>query len=232
MTFCSTLGGNMKSKTVLALIVAALLLVASGCLGAPTAWTGPSDGLRVGFYGDSMTQLAETGGGADQGPDAPHMLTDAMVAAGFQSSYSALIGATSPDLKSISYPAGTPAPQVVVVALGTNDLHAGYANPQTIISNIVTFINRMKPECAIIVNIEEIPIWGLSTYAPPYNRLLDKLAASRPDVVIADWNSEVQADPSLHQPDTVHESVAGQAAYRDLFVNSVLAHEPVNGVCS
>lgn len=219
----------MKAKFALTV---ALVLVATGCLSAPGPWTGPSDGLRVGFYGDSITQLSETGGGTDQGPSAPHLLTAAMVAAGFQSSYSALIGATTPNLMNITYPADTPGPQVIVVALGTNDLHNGYYNPQTIISNIVKLINRLQPECAIIVNIEEIPVWGLSTFAPAYNNLLDKLAASRPDVVIADWNSEVQADPSMIVPDNVHPDSAGQQAYRNLFVNSVIAHEPVHGVCS
>lgn len=223
----------MKSKVISALVIsAALMLIATGCLSGPSVWKGPSGGLRVGFYGDSMTQKAETGGGADQGPSAPHMLTDAMIAAGFQSTYSALLGAKSPDLTAITYPTGTPGPQVVVIALGTNDLHDGYANPQTLISNIVAFINRIKPECAIIVNVEAIPVWGLSTYAPPYNQLLDKLAASRPDIAIADWNSEVQANPSYLGVDNVHEVGDGLAAYRDLFVNSVIAHEPVNGVCS
>lgn len=222
----------MKGKIALSVATAILIFVTTGCLSTPSAWTGPADGLRVGFYGDSITQMSETGGGTSQGPDVPHQLTDAMVAAGFQSSYSAMVGAQSADLTNITYPDGTPGPQVVVVALGTNDLHDGNASPETVISNIVTFLDRMKAECSIIVNVEEISVWGLSTYAAPYNALLDDLAASRPDVVVADWNSQVQADPTLLKPDNVHPSLEGQVAYRDLIVDSVRAHLPVNGVCS
>lgn len=231
-SLCDILGGNVKVKIFSAVVVSALIFTATGCMGTPTPWTGPSNGLRVGFYGDSITQLSETGGGTDQGPDRPHMLTEAMVAAGFQSSYSALIGADTADLTNITYPPGSPAPQVVVIALGTNDLHDGYASPESVLSDIATFIDRMKPECAIVVNVAEIPTWGLSTYAPPYNSLLNDLAASRPDVVVADWNSQVQADPTLLELDNVHPDLAGKAAYRSLFVESVRAHLPVNGVCS
>lgn len=174
-------------------------------------------GDGVGIVGDSLTWGAETGGGF---PDpAPARLRDALDAAGYGSSIYSLIGFNTDLLADVT--AWPQTPDIVVVALGTNDSHNQSVPLDRYVTNIRTFLDRTPEACTVLVNINPAPAWDLDVTAPAYNAALEGLAAERPDAVVVDWASTAVAHPEYLSSDGVHGNEEGQAAYRQAIVGGV-----------
>lgn len=208
--------GHCRSALGVAALGAAGLVGA--CLPAPSPWLGTA-GVTVGVVGDSLVHHAELGPGGRPGD--PRRLSAELVAAGRRASVSSAVGADTPDLASITaFP--DPGAELLVVALGTNDMRAGLPIP-TAIANIEAFVAVIAPRCTVVVTIVDEPSWGLQELGPAFNAALVDLAAGRTDVVVADWASLAEANPGHLMPDGVHHTTAGQAAYRTLIVEGVAA---------
>ena len=195
------------------LVGAALLLGA--CQFPPTPWR-PSltpNGHDVGVVGDSLTWGAETGGGF---PDpAPARLRDALDAAGYYS----MSGFDTGFLADVTDWPQTP--DIVVVALGTNDAHNQSIPLDRYLTNIRSFLDRTPAACDVLVNINPATAWGLDVTAPDYNDALEGLGAERSDAVIVDWATIAIAHPEYLSSDGVHGNDEGQAAYRQAIVDGV-----------
>ncbi len=199
------------------LVGAALLLGA--CQFNPTPWRPSStpNGHDVGVVGDSLTWGAETGGGFPN--PAPARLRDALDAAGYGSSVYSLTGFHTDLLVDVtSWPQ---TPDIVVVALGTNDAHNQAVPLARYLTNIRTFLDRTPAACDVLVNINPATTWGLDVTAPDYNDGLEGLGAERADAVVVDWASIALAHPEYLSSDGVHGNAEGQAAYRQAIVGGV-----------
>lgn len=201
--------------SVLLVVVAALGV--AGCLPAPPAWVG-SSGPGVLVVGDSLVNGAQTGGGLDSS-DPDRFLDEALNSAGYRASVSKMIGASTGDLV-MAKPLPSPAPDVVVVALGTNDMHDGAVPVATAVGNIEAYLDEAGAVCSVVVTIVDEPSWGLDVTAPLFNAALVGLAESRPGVLVADWAAVVDGHPEFLGSDGVHHTVEGQAAYRALIVDA------------
>jgi hypothetical protein len=194
-----------------------LLALAAACLPPPPPWQGEV-GTTVGLVGDSLLRHAEFGPGR---PSGPGRLSGALVDEGYRASLTARVGAETSDLAPItSFP--DPGAALLVVALGTNDMHRGEA-VEVVIHAIDAFIEAIAPRCTVLVTIVDEPSWGLDVTAPPFNAALVALAATRGDVVVADWGAAVDVHPEYLRAGDVHHTDAGQEAYRRLIVDGVLA---------
>jgi hypothetical protein len=190
-----------------------LTLVAAACLPKPSSWYGDS-GPYVGVIGDSLVHAAETGGGLDP-DDTDRFVSQRLAQSGYRASVSAMIGAVTADLRTV---AAFPEPgfELLVLALGTNDMHDGAVPVDVAIGDIVTYLDAHTPACTALVTIVDEPSWGLDVTAPVYNAALADLATERADVIIADWAAVVDAHPEYLGSDGVHHTAAGQEAYRSL----------------
>jgi hypothetical protein len=200
------------------LVGAAFGALAVGCLPAPPPWLGET-GTTVGVVGDSLVRHAEFGPRGRPGD--PRRLSTALVDAGHRASLSSQVGADTPDLARITaFP--DPGADVLVVALGTNDMHRG-TPIETAVAAIDEFIDVIGPRCTVLVTIIDEPSWGLDVTAPPYNAALHDLAAVRGDAVVVDWGAVADLHPEHLAADGVHHTDSGQAAYRQLIVDGVSA---------
>ena len=98
-------------------------------------------------------------------------------------------------------------PGVIAVSLGTNDDPSAVSTFQ---GQVQTVLEAAGPRCVVWANIVRPPYAGVS-YAG-YNRVLARLASTRPNLRIVDWAGIVAADPSLLADDGVHATTAGYAA--------------------
>jgi hypothetical protein len=212
----------MKKSCVLGFTAIAVAVILTGCLPTPPAWTTPttSNGIYTGVIGDSLTVSTQNGTTLD-GPTGT--LTDDLTAQGFPTSISSIIGATTNDLNNVS-PFPTPGPTILVIALGTNDSNNGSVPLATSQSNLQNYLAASPAQCVYLVNINTLTVsWGLPTYGPPYNAMMQSLANnSNGRIDVADWTSEVDANPSyLDTSGGPHLSDAGIVAYRALLEGSV-----------
>jgi lysophospholipase L1-like esterase len=202
-------------------VLLSLLLVGlTACQFCPPSWTIPaeSNGLEVGVVGDSLTWRAETGGGFVR--PTPHYLTDELVGAGDDASVFGFVGFNTDALDDLTdWP--SPGPDIVVVALGTNDAHNRFVPVDRYTTNLTTFLDRTPSACSVLVTVIESPAWGLDVTAPAYNQSLRDLAATRPATVVVDWTSVAAAHPEYFVEDQIHTNEAGQAAYRALMLDGV-----------
>lgn len=201
-------------------VVLAFVVVLTSCQFHAPAWTAAPvpNGIDVGVVGDSLTYRAETGGGFST--PLPHRLTDDLTAAGYGSSVFGLVGFHTDVLDDLAdWPA--PAPDIVVVALGTNDAHNTFVPVDRYVTNLVTFLDRTPAACTVLVTVIQSPAWGLDVTAPAYNQALRDLAATRPATVVVDWTSVAAAHPEYFIEDQIHTNEAGQAAYRALMLDGV-----------
>lgn len=204
-----------RTATVVASVVVGVVLCVA-CLPPPSGWYGDS-GPRVGVIGDSLVQAAEAGGFQTNDPD--RFLSAAMAEAGYRTSTSAFVGATTSDLGVLlSFP--EPGPEISVLALGTNDMRDGRVAVETALGNIVGYLERRPVACTALVTIVDEPTWGLDVTAPLYNLALAALAGARDDVVVVDWGAVVDEHPEYLAPDGVHHTAEGQEAYRSLLVSA------------
>jgi lysophospholipase L1-like esterase len=207
---------------------AAAAAVAFGaCLLQPPTWTTPtsSNGDYTGVVGDSLTVLAQNGTTSNPTGQAGQLTTD-LTARGFPTSVSSAVGATTSDLSTMG-PFPAPGPTILVIALGTNDVGDGNQPTTplpTVQANIQNYLATSTAKCVYLVGVNTVTTsWDLPKYGPPYNAMLQSLAAaSNGRIHYADWASEVIANPSyLDASGGPHLSAAGVAAYRALIEASV-----------
>jgi hypothetical protein len=213
----------MKKSCVLGFTAIAVAVILTGCLPTPPAWTTPttSNGIHTGVIGDSITVSTQNGKISGIGPTGT--LTNDLTAQGFPTSVSSETGATTNDLNHVS-PFPTPGPTILVIALGTNDSYYGRIPLATSQTNLQNYLAASPAQCVYLVNINTLTAsWGLPTYGPPYNAMLQSLAKnSNGRIHVADWASEVDANPNyLDASGGPHLSDTGQAAYRALLEGSI-----------
>jgi hypothetical protein len=66
---------------------------------------------------------------------------------------------------------------------------------------------------------------GISYWVPDANRTLDRIAAGRENVEVADWHALVGRRPGLLHADATHPDLDGVEAYADLVERSFAALE-------
>jgi hypothetical protein len=201
-----------------------LLLAAvavAGCLGAGTPWTGA--GRRVGVVGDSQIYLVEHSKFGDN----DHHLTDALVSKGYQVSTSYMIGASTADLahfNSLTPFAGFPDPgaQIVVTALGVNDLRTDpnthkqltpIAQAEANYKAHLDALGHAGVSCDVLVEIPETTQESLDQIGVVWNAFLADQASARGGVVMP-WASTVAQHPEyVNSRDGIHETALGVFAY-------------------
>jgi hypothetical protein len=99
-------------------------------------------------------------------------------------------------------------PPVLVVSLGTNDDPSAVSSFQ---ASIGAVLDAASPgRCVIWANVVRPPYNGVS-YAG-YNRVLARLAAVQPNLIVLDWAGIVRSDPGMLASDGVHASPSGYEA--------------------
>jgi hypothetical protein len=201
------------------LLVASVVL--AGCLGAGSPWTGA--GPRVGVVGDSQVYMVEH----ESFGDDTHRLTDALVENGYQVSTSDIIGASTRDLaqfNSFTSFAGFPDPgaQVVVTAIGVNDLRTDPNTHEQLTpidqaeANYTTYLDALGQagvSCDVLVEIPETTQQSLDQIGPVWNAFLADQASARGGVVMP-WASTVAQHPEyVNSRDGIHETALGKFAY-------------------
>lgn len=198
-----------RQLAVARLIPVILVFVAVGCLPSPTAWVG--DGTRVAVAGDSLVFAAEYGNDPGLGTQ---FLTDQLNASGRSAAISAALGASMGDLTQ-SWP--EPGPEILVVGLGSNDMHDGQVPLVDALEHLDAHLARYEGACTVLIGIAESTPWQLDVYGPALNAAL----AQRADIFV-DWAAIVEAQPDLvDSVDGVHMPPAGRQAYRDAIVAGV-----------
>jgi hypothetical protein len=99
-------------------------------------------------------------------------------------------------------------PSRLVVELGTNDSPDQSAQFAGYVRHVLALAGANR--CVVWVNIHRPPYNGIS-YAG-YNRALDQVAASSPNLAVVDWNGMVNANPALVGGDGVHATPDGYRA--------------------
>jgi hypothetical protein len=204
----------MKGKVGLAAAGAAALLVACQ-LGV---WMGSPDDPAVVVIGDSLIFQAEGNYGFD---DQRH-LAQALVDAGYQAHVTGFIGWTMPGGYTDLWPSvpSPPEPDVLVIALGTNDSHDGQiplAESQAALQ--AWLAEAASVPCVVLIEVNENAVaWGLHESGPPYNDMLAQEALAHPQAFTVPWSP----DPALMDPEQIHfAGEAGRAAYRQAILDGV-----------
>jgi lysophospholipase L1-like esterase len=92
--------------------------------------------------------------------------------------------------------------RAVVLAFGTN---AGVDD-----ETVTRTLDVLGPDrMVVLVNLYN----PRSTWIDESNATLARLASARPNVVVADWNTAIRANPGLLQSDKVHPGIAGAHLY-------------------
>jgi lysophospholipase L1-like esterase len=188
------------------------MFAATACLPPLPAPMGSGPSVIV--YGDSVTENAER---HDFRYSALHMLTDELVAAGYQAQVDTIIGAETEDLLDPMVRPTAPV-DVIAVELGTNDLR--YIAPEATAAQIETSISYIEnifafSACDVSVTVPAEPTWGLDLAAPAFNARLRETA----DVVF-EWADMVAANPSYVR-DGIHLTDSGKVAFRAGLVAAV-----------
>ena len=96
-------------------------------------------------------------------------------------------------------------PDVIVVSLGTNDDPSA---TDTFAGEVGSVLDAAGPSrCVIWANIVRPPYSGVS-YAG-YNRVLERLSLTRPNLIVVDWSGMVRSQPGLLASDGVHATPRG-----------------------
>jgi lysophospholipase L1-like esterase len=205
----------MKTRMILALGGAAALLVACQ-LGV---WMGDPADPAVVVIGDSLIFQAEGNYGLEDGQRA---LAQALVDAGYQAHVTGFIGETLPAGYRDLWPSvpSPPAPDVLVIALGTNDSHDGavpLADSRAALSAWLT--EAAAVPCVVLVEVNEAATdWQLDVYGPAYNDMLADEALSHPRAFTVPW----APDPALMDSAQIHfAGEQGRAAYRQIILDGV-----------
>jgi hypothetical protein len=99
-------------------------------------------------------------------------------------------------------------PSRLVVELGTNDSPDQAAQFAGYVRHVLALAGPSR--CVVWVNIHRPPYNGIS-YAG-FNRALDQIAATAPNLAVVDWNGMVQSGQAQVSPDGVHPTPDGYRA--------------------
>jgi peptidoglycan/LPS O-acetylase OafA/YrhL len=108
--------------------------------------------------------------------------------------------------------AGTVRP-VVVLSFGTNaGLETGASR-----AGLREVLELLGPSRRVVL----VNVVGVSEWVPSTNDTLDRVSASHPNTVVADWNARVSADPSLVHDDRTHPDFDGIVVYADVVAEAL-----------
>lgn len=204
------------------LVVAAALLVVSSC--ATGEWTGDPQAASVVVLGDSLVfQSEQSLNGTET------WITDDLVANGL---YGWVTGHTGLKVAD-AYPAvwNTPSrqgliPDVLVIALGTNDMHVDDATgqppttPEAARPLLRAWMAEVPAGCVKLIGpAESITGWGLDVTAPAWNVMLAEEAALHANATYVPWDPLLAWTENGANP---HMTQAGRDAYRALIVAEAL----------
>lgn len=204
-------------------VVIATLALASCATGT---WTGDPGDPHVAVVGDSLIAFSENG--SLTGTET--LITDDLVAAGTRAWVTGWTGAgfawAYEDLWNLPAREGV-TPDVLVLALGTNDMHIppGGTEPLTSVEAVrpvvAAWLAEVPNACVRLIGpAESITGWGLDVTAPPFNAMLAEEAALHADAEYVAWNPDPAWTENGANP---HVTPAGRAAYRALIVAEALA---------
>lgn len=88
--------------------------------------------------------------------------------------------------------------RAVVLAYGTN---AGVDDE----AQLARVVDALGPERSVVL----VNLYSSSTFVESSNALLEKVAAERPNVVVADWAGAIAQQPELLQSDRIHPGIQG-----------------------
>jgi hypothetical protein len=181
-------------------------------IGRAGTWMGDAAAPSVAVIGDSIVYQAE---GNDGPVPTSRLLAEALVASGYRAYVSSWVGTTIGQAHDQVWPtvAREPELDILVVALGTNDIKKGVA-----LAESRSVLDRWLAEapharCVALVGVNEHAFaWGLDVEGPPFNAMLQDLAGSRTDTVYVPWDPDLD----IHGRDgDVHlKTPAAQAQYR------------------
>ena len=112
----------------------------------------------------------------------------------------------------------TPADDVVVFDLGTND---DPARPRALAADLAAARQATGSRCLIVATLNRPPLNGVSVDG--LNQALLAFARGEPKVQLVDWNAVAQSEPELLAPDRVHPTPEGYAVRAQLFADAVAA---------
>jgi lysophospholipase L1-like esterase len=168
----------------------------------PAAPQAESEGPATPSTGSSSGRLLVVGDSLAEGTEAPlaQLLPDWRIRT------SAYTGRPTADgVSEITSASGLP--PVLVVSLGTNDDPSATS---TFEGQVEAVLEAAGPSrCVVWPNIVRPPYGGVS-YAG-YNRVLERLAASNPNLTVVDWVGLVRSEQGVLAPDGVHATPQGYA---------------------
>ena len=165
------------------------------------------DSRTVEVVGDSLTFQANEG---DEGQDE---LLAALEGEGFDASGGGIPGMTVESAHQTMWSKGSP--DVLVLALGTNDMGNGQVPLDAVRSTLSQWLQEVSGSCVVLVGVNETTeAWQLHEHAPPYNQMLRELAAEHGDGHVVDWAPA----PGMISEDGIHLTEEGREAYRELIV--------------
>lgn len=92
----------------------------------------------------------------------------------------------------------------VIVHFGTN---AGVNEQQ-----LREFLDALGPDRNVVV----MNLYGSSTFIPSSNEIIEEVVAGYPNAVVGDWQSTIEAQPSVLQSDRVHPDLDGMHVYAEV----------------
>lgn len=191
-------------------MLVALVLV-GGCYVIEADYTGAAGSPRVAVMGDSITSLSSPS--LHEALDVDHR-TRIMAATGITfagSRYAAAdLGATDPD--------------VVVVALGTNDVWNEVPLP-TILADMDQVLSDFPAACVVMTTVNEHTVGARSGAGVLFDNAvahqLNGQIRSRP-VRLADWDAAANADPDVYlDAGTIHPTETGQRLWASVVAAAV-----------
>jgi lysophospholipase L1-like esterase len=168
--------------------------------------------------GDSLTWQAEHGSTSTTDPYYErHYLTDLLNKHGMATRVAAKSGVTTDSLR--LWTRWETAPDVIVMALGTNDNYFDVPIT-TSINNVRTYLARWPDGCTVYVGVVPSTPRRIDDTAPAWNDWL-RQEAGRTGGVYLDWPAISAGHRDWFVSDLLHHTAAGQAAYRQAILDGV-----------
>lgn len=121
------------------------------------------------------------------------------------------------------------APQITVLALGTNDARLLAEDPKYTLTDVEASMTwavasaRTKSKCVVLVNSHTRDT-KFSPMIPYVNSIASKVAAKWTDgsVTVADWYAKINSNPGWYDPkDPVHHGATGKIRYQEFISSTV-----------
>jgi hypothetical protein len=185
--------------------VLVVLLLATAC--SPSAWQGAETDPTVAVIGDSLVYQADGDSLGHSGIVYEGDLIDELDAAGWRTSIFGLPGAKlSRQLASMAA-ALDEEPDVLVVALGTNDW-----NVEAGLEALDEFLDSTPVDCVALVGVAEVPAYDLDERGPVLNAAFAAYGNYTPWAPADGWLVNPRTDP--------HLTTAGRAGYREVILEA------------